>query len=152
MPSINEFFPSKYISANDLMENGTTPREWNVTIRNLEWGDMGDGKRKPVLTFTNAEKPLVLNVTNKNTIVDAFGNDYANWAGKVVTLYPERTQFKGETTLGVRIKVQSGAPIKHAPPSPQGSPQQFSPEPQAQAPAPAFPQADQQIDAENIPF
>ena len=60
---------------------------------------------KLAVTFEEIGKFLVLNKTNLNTLIDAFGADTAGWVGKKVRLVKEPTQFGRKEVLGVRIHI-----------------------------------------------
>ena len=69
-----------------------------------------DGKpprTKFVIYFTTIDKPLVLNATNKDVLVDALGGTPAKWIGAEIGLYVTMTQFGGKPTPGLRLKVLS---------------------------------------------
>ena len=63
---------------------------------------------------------MVLNATNKNTLVDKLGRDPAKWIGGEVGLFTIPTQFGGTPTRGLRLTVLSvpkkdTAPVKPPP-------------------------------------
>jgi hypothetical protein len=68
-----------------------------------------DGKERSkfVLYFTSINKPMVLNGTNKNAVVDALGTKPANWKNAEVGLYTEPTQYAGKPTRGLRLRMLS---------------------------------------------
>lgn len=96
-------FPSEYIGAWDL-----EGKEFTVTIAKVAFEDLvlkgGAKERKPVVTFQNAKKRLVLNKTNAETISFMHGTDPTKWVGKKVTLYPTTTKFGRDTVDCIRIK------------------------------------------------
>ena len=95
--NINDAFPSKYLKASHI--KGKQPR---VTIDRVEMGDESID-HKPVLYFVGKELGLTLNVGNKDTLVEAFGEETDNWNGKQITLFVTKTQFQGKATDGIRI-------------------------------------------------
>lgn len=100
-------FPSQWIKADDLDGGPVT-----VTIRELAVEDIGQGKNresKPVLYFHNAQKGLVLNVTNCRAIEDAYGLETDEWAGRVVELFATETDFQGKRVPCVRVRVPKAA-------------------------------------------
>jgi hypothetical protein len=88
---------------------------------------------KFVLYFTTLDKGVVLNATNKNTIVGKLGKNSADWIGAEIGLYTEPTQFAGKPVKGLRIMVLS-APKAVAKPAPAPKP---TPKPAAKAAAAA---------------
>ena len=133
---ISETFPSQYLKCADL--NG---KPWDMKIRTVVLEDLGQGndkEEKPVTYFHNAQKGLVLNKTNANTIVKAYGDDTGNWTGKDVQVFPTQVEFKGETVDAIRVRV-----AKEAPPQPQPSTPAVTPN--------AAPMADVELN-DQIPF
>ena len=98
---------SPWLSSEDILGKGDV----NVTIekcfrhRDVEFDA---GRKKAVvysLKFSGANKQLVLNSTNRKTLVRLFGPDVKEWAGKKVTLWVDNNVRLGkETVSGVRIK------------------------------------------------
>ncbi len=118
---ISAAFPSNYIKASDL--NG---KPWDMKIRAVAMEDLGQGndkESKPVLYFDSAQKGLVLNKTNANTIVNSYGDDTGNWTGKDIQVFPTTTEFKGETVDAIRVRVVPEAqPEKQPEPQPTAAP------------------------------
>ncbi len=111
--NISEAFPSNYVKASDL--NGKPSL---LTIRACvreELGQGNDKEKKPVLYFKEAQKGLVLNKTNANVIVDAYGKMTEDWEGKTVEVYPARVEFKGNLVDGIRVRIQQEAQPDAAP-------------------------------------
>ena len=79
-----------------------------------------DGKteKKLVVWFTNDERGLVLNKTNNRTIRGAFGDDTANWVGKIIVVFPMMTDLRGKMTPALRVRIP---PPKQAPQQPAAS-------------------------------
>ena len=112
---ISAAFPSNYVKAADL---DGKPRI--VTIRTCVLEDLGQGnerERKPVLYFDKAQKGLVLNKTNANTVADAYGDDTAAWEGRSVEIFPTPVEYKGKMVDGIRLRVKAAAPPSVAPPA-----------------------------------
>lgn len=70
---------------------------------------MQDGRKQPKLyavKFLNKERQLVLNATNRKTLVGHFGSDTKAWKGQKVALYVKDgvRNPAGGTTKGIRIK------------------------------------------------
>ena len=113
-------FPSNYLKSSDL--NG---KPWDMHIRACVMEDLGQGndkESKPVLYFDGAQKGLVLNKTNANTIVKSYGDDTAGWPSKPVQVFPTTTEFKGETVDAIRVRVVSEAPQPEPEPQPDAAP------------------------------
>ena len=65
----------------------------------------GKAEKKLVVWFTNDERGLVLNKTNNRTIRGAFGDDTANWVGKIIVVFPTMTDFRGKMTPALRVRI-----------------------------------------------
>jgi hypothetical protein len=97
----SDLFPSKFLKAEDLTDGPQT-----VVIRELTFEEVGQGKdreTKPVLHFSDSQKPMVLNKTNCLEIEVLYG-DTANWPGKPVELYSARVQFGNKMVDAVRVR------------------------------------------------
>lgn len=84
-------------------------------------------ENKDVLHFTDqAKKPLVLNVTNKRTIIAAYGDESDDWNGQPIEIFVDHsiTNSRGEIVGGVRVRIPASAPVR-------------KPTPAAASPAPA---------------
>lgn len=98
---------SQWLASEDI---GT--REVTVTIEHVEiYNDVAfDGGRKEAkvsaLKFAGKEKRMILNATNRKTLVRLYGMDTAQWQGKPVTLYVDMRvrQVGGGYGPGLRIK------------------------------------------------
>lgn len=99
--NINTAFPSKYVKAAELPEEGMA-----MTIDRVDMEDVdGKGTMKPVVYFRKAKKGLVLNVTNSKKIQQIVGSpDTDDWAGKAITLYQGETEYSGETVACIRVR------------------------------------------------
>lgn len=111
-PHILELFdPSEYISAFELNEQDHTVTIARVVGGVIE-GDAGRKSKKPVVTFTDWPKPMVLNKTNTKVLVKMFGTyDYTKWAGKRFTIYPTTAKFGTETVDAIRIRKTAPPPV-----------------------------------------
>ena len=103
-------------------------------------------RAKFVIYFTTLDKPMVLNATNKNALVDKLGRVPANWVGADVGLYTENTQFAGKPTKGLRLRVLGPAKTaattaKAAPAKPAKSAKPVTIEETLNDPVPEFDEA-----------
>jgi hypothetical protein len=79
---------------------------------------IGDDER-PVLHFQGADKGLVLNKTNANTIAAIFGEETDNWFGHPLEVYPSETDYQGKRVACIRVRaVQAAAPAPAPAPAP----------------------------------
>jgi hypothetical protein len=98
---ISQIFPSRWLKAVDLGPDGET-----VTIRKVTMELVGEEREnKPVITFDEIDKELVLNVTNANAIADVTGQDDSdNWPGQVIKLVRVKVQWGAKTVDAIRIE------------------------------------------------
>lgn len=95
--NIEEAFPSKYLKAADLKGNRITAK-----IDRIETDTVGDDS-KVILYFQGKEKGLVLNVTNKNMIVDLYGPETDDWSGQPIVLYEAMVQYQSKMVPAIRV-------------------------------------------------
>ena len=97
----SEAFPSKYLKAADL--NG---EDLTAVISSLEWEAVGMEKtEKPVLYFRGKVKPLIVNGTNWDSIVEVTGEDESdNWEGKKITMFVDEVKFGSQMVDAIRIR------------------------------------------------
>lgn len=95
--NIEEAFPSKYLKAADLKGQRIT-----VKMDRIESDTVGDDN-KVILYFQGKEKGLVLNVTNKNMIVDTYGPETEDWTGQPIILYEAMVQYQSKMVPAIRI-------------------------------------------------
>jgi hypothetical protein len=127
---LNTCYGSKYLSAADLGDKKARTRIAKIRKEMMRQQD-GKEKSKFVVYFTTINKPLVLNGTNKDALVEALGRKPADWLGAEVGLYTAPTQFTGKPTKGVRLRVLSASKPE---PKPAAAPKP-APEPAATAAA-----------------
>lgn len=112
MTSINDVFGSnETLKAADLQG-----REFSLVIATASPRNFDDGA-KIVLEFQNAEKKLICNWTNAQTIAEMFGDEIEGWVGRQVVLYPTKVPFQGKMVDAIRVKgpsVDSQAPVQNA--------------------------------------
>lgn len=108
MPSLHDMYPSKYLSAHDIPEEGVV-----VTIDDVIMEKMQDGVLKPLISFKEhtIEKGMICNKTNATTIAKLYGDDTDEWIGARITLYPTETPMNGEMKACIRVRSKKpGAP------------------------------------------
>ena len=55
--------------------------------------------------FTNSKKGLALNRTNNRTIRGAYGDDTADWTGKIIAVFPTQADFRGHMVGALRVRI-----------------------------------------------
>ena len=100
--NINDAFPSKYLKASDLPEEGSQ----EFTIEKIQIEEIGRNKeKKPVIYFEEDHKGLVCNKTNARTIAKVLGTEeFEDWTGKSISLYRAEVDFQGEMVESIRVK------------------------------------------------
>jgi len=112
--NVGQMFPSEYLKAEDILGKQVT-----VTISGCAQEEMPQSReQKPVLSFANARKRLILNVTNANRIAELHGNETAGWTGQQITLYTEKVDFQGRRVDAIRVLTQPATPLAPAQPAP----------------------------------
>lgn len=113
--NINELSNSKYLKTKDV------PEPIIVTIKYIEVVNVAmDNKpkeEKPVLTFKELDKPMVMNSTNLKRTAKALNSEETDdWEGKKVVLYTdEDVEFGGEIVGGLRIRRYTASKAAPAP-------------------------------------
>jgi hypothetical protein len=99
--NINEAYPSKYLSSEDLQG-----REIRLVIARVEVEEVGrDREKKPILYFTKAKKGMVLNKTNARMIAAAYGANTDQWEDREIIIFSMKVQFGDEIVDGIRVKI-----------------------------------------------
>ena len=78
-----------------------------------------DGKPEKKLVAAGSptmNRGLLLNKTNLRTLRGAFGDDTANWIGKIIVVFPTMTDVRGKLTPALRVRIP---PPKQAAAAPQ---------------------------------
>jgi hypothetical protein len=110
MPTANDFFPSRFLKAEEL------DADLQVTVR-LVATEVLTGKSgkpdetKPVAYFDETEKGLILNKTNFAAIAKITGEeDSDNWKGKKITLTVIDVDAFGDIVKAIRVKENRSDP------------------------------------------
>jgi hypothetical protein len=119
MVTFSDAFPSKYLKATDLADG---PVIATIKVGELERIRGFDGKETPkvVLYFAKKLKPLPLNRTNFESVVDICGSDDSDdFGGTKIELYATKTSLNGKVMDCVRIRPPGAAekPEKAAKPN-----------------------------------
>lgn len=110
---IRKMFPSKWLSAIDLDGKAYTLTIERVTVEELQ-GQHGP-EEKPAVWFKGSDKALILNRTNTETIMSAYGPNTDGWVNQKVELYPTEVQAFGKPIQAIRIRIpKATAPPIHA--------------------------------------
>jgi len=124
---LGEFRTSKYLAKEDVSEQGR-----NLTIAAFDAVTFDDGKRKPVVAWTDpAVKPMIVNALNARRLEQMFRTDNTDrMLGQVVNVYRDTmVEMQGKIVGGLRLRPAAALPASAlVPPTPD------------QVPAPRHPQ------------
>ena len=100
--NLDEAFPSRYMKASDLPEDGSM----SLTIDKVTIEEMGkDQQAKPVIHFIDHDKSFVVNKTNGNTIANVLGSRrFADWKGQQISLGRAEVEAFGEMVEAIRVR------------------------------------------------
>lgn len=105
---LHQAFPSNFLKSEDI---GDT--EMVLTITGVENEELGQGQEKetkPVISFKETDKKLVVNKTNFIAIAGVLGSDESDdWSGKQIGLITMQVQFGGKMTMGIRVSLKKPA-------------------------------------------
>ena len=75
--------------------------------------ETGGKKVEPVIWFEEEQLPMVLNVTNGDTIAKVLGTgNWKNWIGKRIIVGAEKVRAFGKVTMAIRVKDEIPAPAE----------------------------------------
>lgn len=74
----------------------------NVSVQKIK-GRKGEDQTVPVINFFNAP-PMVLNITNTQTIASIYGDNYKGWEGKYIQIYATKVKAFGTEQMALRIR------------------------------------------------
>ena len=103
MPNVDDVY-----SSNRLKAEHVQGRDYRLTITDApvencaRRGERDDNKI--VLYFHQTEKTMPLNVINKNTVKELYGNISEEWVGKQITLFQTMTEYDGKRVQCIRIR------------------------------------------------
>lgn len=98
-------YPNDYLAAVEFKGKDVTLTVAGVKIEELRMKG-GAKESKPVLTFRETKKKLVLNKTNADTVAAMYGTEAKTWIGKRIALYPTKTQCGRDTVDCIRVREQ----------------------------------------------
>ena len=102
---LDEMFPSRYVSGNDLQGRAVT-----VTIARVQTESMRPNPKSPelqkfVLYSVEGKKGVVLSKTLASQIAQALESDESDdWTGKQVTLFPKPMTVAGVQRVAIRAR------------------------------------------------
>lgn len=118
MPKVGELIQSKYLKRSDVLAPVL------ATITRIDQVDVSMENKPPemkyAMSFQQFNKPMILNVTNIQALMEAFNStddtDLTDWQGRQIVVYDDPSiMFGGKKVGGVRLrapKTQGNAPAK----------------------------------------
>ena len=104
----NELFNGgKFLKSEDVENAGGDMTLTISKVERKEYEDNGKKEVKGVLSFSDDDRQLSLNVTNTNILIGMFGgrNIDVAWIGKKITVYVDpNISFSGKIVKGLRIR------------------------------------------------
>ena len=130
MGNYKDLYPSKYLTAADVMAAGG---HMDVTIESVAQEAVGrEREMKPVVALRGERKGLVLIKTNATTIAELTGSeDPQDWPGHRVRLIVVKVESGGKRVDGIRIEpvptprkkaARAAQPVEEEPPVPEAEP------------------------------
>lgn len=110
--NVTDLFPSsKFLKSEDVEAAGGEITLTISKVERKEYEDEGKKEVKGVLSFSDDERQLSLNVTNTNVLVAMYGGQDIDktWIGKKVTLYVDpNVKYGTKIVKGLRIRNVNG--------------------------------------------
>lgn len=105
----NEAFPSDYLKPDDVSGEGEIHIIADVELETFTDPKTKEEDRKPVLSFADTTKKLILNKTNWKSINVCHGPDSELWKGKKIALVLVSVDAFGETKDAIRVDEKATA-------------------------------------------
>jgi len=79
-----------------------------VIVQRAYWCEEEGSNSLPInkfcLMFVGKSKGLLLNATNRDAMVEKYGDEINDWAGKELTLFTISVPYEGKTWAGIRLR------------------------------------------------
>src|SRR5271170_1624526 len=113
-----QVFKSRWLNVVDLKGQDVT-----VTIRSCDFEEVGmEREERAILSFKNRVKRLILNRTNWDTLVQAFGDESDHWIGAEIVLYAGEARYNGKLMPALRIRDTPAAKTANSASAPPKAP------------------------------
>lgn len=103
----SEMKESPWLASEDILDAGDVQVKI-VACHRFKDVEFDKGRKESTvyaIEFKGKQKKLVLNSTNRKTLVAKFGPNVKDWSDKDVVLFVDkRVRFAGKTVCGIRIK------------------------------------------------
>jgi hypothetical protein len=102
---LNQVYGSKFLSAADVGSRKIRTKIERARKEDLRNGD-GTKRVKFVLHLGGVDKPMVLNATNVDALIEKLGRNPANWIGALIGIYVDpNVTYGGKRVAGLRPRV-----------------------------------------------
>ena len=100
----NTLMPKEFLSGADVHDSHGKPTELAATISGVRQVEVGQNKEtRWALTFKGSDRKLTLNKTNLGTLIELFGAETDEWAGKSIALVGTTTEYQGKRVQAIRV-------------------------------------------------
>jgi hypothetical protein len=99
---LGELGSSALTDISDVTEETLKSRDGEEDVKPCIWCEVNDKL-----------KGLALNTTNRNTLVEAYGDDMLAWIGKPVILFSQMTDFGGKQVGCIRVRIPKANGSRH---------------------------------------
>lgn len=103
--SVRDIYPKKpsiYLNAADMVGRRVKVKISGTELK--EFNNNNEVEMKLVLSFEGKDKKMTLNKTNAMILSDRFGDDEADWIGKEIEIYTEKTKNRsGQLVDGLKV-------------------------------------------------
>jgi hypothetical protein len=141
---LDEAYGSRFLGVVDVGDKKIRTKILKVRMEEVKDRDTGKTRKRPIVFFENIDKGLVLNVVNKNTLVNAFGKAPAGWLSASVGIYVDpNVTFGGQKKGGVRLRALLPPAVGAKPaakPEPKQGPTPAAAKPETPKPATPWPE------------
>jgi hypothetical protein len=107
---VDQAYGGKYLSASQVGDKKIRAKILKVRKEELKGND-GTKRMRLVIYCSGIEKPMVLNATNKDALVNDLGRAPSNWVAAEVGIFTKSTSFGGKSVLGLRLRVLAPKPV-----------------------------------------
>lgn len=97
----------KYINQTYLSAKNDREVDGNIFVIDAVYPVVIQDVEKVAMRMKNLDKPMILNQTNLNHLMEKFGEDTDEWINKKVQLLVINVSFNGQMTEGIQVRASS---------------------------------------------
>lgn len=107
----NSLMPKEFLSGKDVHDAKGKSISLTAVIDKVIPVTIGDDEAW-ALKFKHTDRKLKLNKTNLGTLIDMFGAETDDWAGKEIGLVGAMTEYQGKRVQAIRVALpEDGVPL-----------------------------------------